>query len=102
MKDRGIIKWQPFNSVISSQKIMENLRKEKEKVEKPILSDEEIKEIEEKIIEAYYSQELVILKFYKDGYINSLRGKIKKIDQITKMIYFNDTKIFFKQILSIY
>ena len=100
--DRGIIKWQPFDSVISSKIILESLIKEKEKQTKPILSEEEIKEIEDKIIEAYYAEEIVTINFYQNGYIKTIKGKIKKIDHITKIIYLNETKLLFKQILAIH
>ena len=50
--DRGIIKWQPFESLFSSQEIIKNLTLEKSKIAKPILSEEEISLLEEKIIEA--------------------------------------------------
>lgn len=99
--DRGIIKWQPFDSVISSKQVIQSLLYEKEKQPIPVLSEEEIKDIEEKIITAYYSQETITLEFYKNGYIKKLTGKIKKIDQITKIVYLDNNKLFFKQILTI-
>ena len=101
-KDRGIIKWQPFNSVISSQKVLESLILEKQKQTKPILSEEETMAIEEKIIEAYYAEEVVTISYYQNGYIKNIKGQIKKIDYIMKIIYLNNLKLLFKQILTIY
>ena len=43
--DRGMIKWQPFNSVYSSKKMMNSILKEKSKKEMPILSSDEIRTI---------------------------------------------------------
>lgn len=99
--DRGMIKWQPFNSVISSKSIVRTLTAEKAKISKPILSEEEIKQLEEKIIDAYYCQSNVTLHYYKNGYIQELKGMIKKIDHVSKMIYLNSSSIFFQQIISI-
>ncbi len=100
--DRGIIKWQPFESVNSSKETIQSLLLEKSKIPKPILSEEEIKDLEEKIINCYYSKELVKIAYYQDGFIKNIQGKIIKIDHITKMIYLNNQhKVYFNQILNI-
>ena len=38
MKDRGIIKWQPFDSLTSSKNMVQHILSEKEKIKKPVLS----------------------------------------------------------------
>ena len=40
-KDRGMIKWMPFNSVVSNKEILYSLIKEKEKITKPHISEDE-------------------------------------------------------------
>jgi len=67
--DRGMIKWQPFDSVISSKSLL--------------------------------NQEDVTLQYYWNGYLQVLTGKIKKIDRISKIIYLNSQRLFFKQIVAI-
>lgn len=100
--DRGFIKWQPFESAISSKKIINNLLYEKAKITKPILSDEDKEMIEKRIIDAYYSSIKINICYYNDGIIKTINSKIKKIDQIYKMIYLeNNSKLFFNQIVSI-
>ncbi len=101
-QDRGIIKWQPFESLTPTKQIIKSILLEKSKVTKPILSDEEIKCLEDKIIEAYYSSININIHYYTNGYIKVTKGKIKKIDQIYKMIYLdNNLKLLFNQILDI-
>ncbi len=100
--DRGIIKWQPFESVISSKEILTSILQEKSKIKKPILSEEEIAYIEETIIDSYYSQEIITIFYYLNGFIKKNQGKITKIDHISKMIYLNNnSKLFFNQIVKI-
>ena len=100
--DRGFIKWQPFESVVSSKKIITNLLYEKAKITKPNLSEEDKKMIEKRIIDAYYSSTKINIYYYNDGIIITINSKIKKIDQIYKMIYLeNNLKLFFNQIVSI-
>ncbi len=100
--DRGFIKWQPFESLVSSKQVINNLVWEKSKIAKPILSEEEIAILEEKIIDAYYSKETIMLSYYQNGFIKKIKGKIIKIDHIYKMIYLSShLKIFFNQIIDI-
>ena len=39
MHDRGMIKWMPFNSVVSSKEIINSILKDKSKISMPILSE---------------------------------------------------------------
>lgn len=102
MKDRGMIKWQPFNSVISSKIIIDEIIDEKLKVKMPILSDEQIMDIENMLLESFTNQEIMEFYYFKNGKI------LKKINYITKIIYstqkivFNDNSaLFFKQLINI-
>ncbi len=101
-KDRGIIKWLPFESLVSSKQVIDSILHEKNKIKKPILSLEQQQEISEKLIEAFYEQDEVTLKIYKNGYIITLISFIKNIDYTYKKIVLNnDTKILFSQIVDI-
>ena len=101
-KDRGMIKWAPFNSLINSQYLINSLVFEKTKINKPTISEEEQKIIEEKIIEAYYCRNKVLITYYKDGYLLKTKASIEKIDSIYKTIYLsNQLKLLFKQIYKI-
>lgn len=101
-KDRGIIKWLPFESLTSSKNVVDTILYEKEKIQKPILSLEQLEEIEEKLIEAYYEQIKVTLKIYKNGYITSVTSFILEINTTYKKITLtNKDKILFKQIIEV-
>ncbi len=101
-KDREMIKWTPFESLISNQKVIDSILYEKNKIKKPILSLEQQQEIEDKLIEAFYEQIEITLKIYKNGYINIITSSILKIDSIHKKITLqNQDKILFKQIIEI-
>lgn len=101
MNDRGMIKWQPFNSVINNKTILNSILKEKAKVKKPIISEEEIDELEHKLIEAYYMKSKIDITYYKNETLLHVKGTIKKIDQVYKMIYLENTKLLFNQIITI-
>ena len=99
--DRGMIKWAPFNSVINSNQIIKELIKEREKISQPIISNEDTKNIEDAIINAYYTKSKVKIIYYENGYLLNIISKIKKIDQIYKMIYLDNKRLLFKQIIKI-
>lgn len=101
-KDRGMIKWMPFNSLMNGKTIVNNLINEKSKVKMPILSEDEIKEIEKNIINAYYTQDKVLITYYKNGYLLKIKSHIKKIDYVYKIIYLeNNINLLFRQIVNI-
>lgn len=101
MEDRGMIKWQPFNSLINGNEVINSILKEKGKIKKPIISEEEKSEIEAKIIDAYFTQIIVNITYFKNGNLTKVEGKIKKIDQVYKLVYLNEAKLLFNQIISI-
>ena len=100
-KDRGMIKWMPFNSVVSNKEILYSLIKEKEKITKPHISEDETNEFEKIIIDAYYMQDKIHITYYKKGYTYEYYRIIKKIDSSNKLIYLNNFKILFNQILGV-
>ena len=100
MQDR-IIKWAPFNSVINNISIINELNKKREKTIKPILSDDQIELLNEKIFESYINHLNIILFIYKNEKIIKLNGYINNINKYKKCITFNKNYIYFNQILKI-
>ncbi len=102
MLDRGMIKWQPFDSLISSKEVINSILVEKNKINKPILSMDQMEDLNQKIYESYYNQSLVIIKYFQDNNINQIKGKITAINQTTKIILINQSlKLHISQILQI-
>lgn len=101
MIDRGFIKWQPFNSVISNKVMLDKLTQE-QKLEKPTLSEEQISILNERIIEAYYAKNKVKINFYEQNKIKTIETTIQKINPTTNIIELNNhKKITFNQIINI-
>ncbi len=100
--DRGVIKWMPFNSIVEEQKLIEQLVKDKNKITKPNLSQEQIQKNEEKLIEAFYEKIKVTIEYFQAGDLLKITSKILKIDTISQKIYLEKQQIlFFKQIIKI-
>lgn len=102
MNDRGIVKWAPFNSVINGNQVLNEINYERNKISKPILSEEQITVLEENIITAYSERSIINLYFYKNGCINIINGQITKLDPVNKIITINNkTRIYFNNIIDI-
>ena len=100
--ERGIIKWRPFNSVMDTKKVLAEEKRQMAKTTMPSLSEDQITEIEQKIITFFFSQNKAKIIYYKNGYVYSLNSLIKKIDSITKTIYLeNNIILVFQQIINI-
>ena len=101
MIDRGIIKWQPFDSCFDSQKVIQDLKEGKNTVNYPTLSEDQLANLEEQIKEAYNLKLIVNIIYYYDGEIKSIEGKIKYLNYQKKNLYLNNTVLYLKQILQI-
>ena len=102
MSDRGMKKWQPFDSLTNTNKMKHELSKNKQKVEMPILSEDQLIKLENKIKEAYFNKDLIKIYYYFSGSIINKEGKIKFIDYNKKQIILSDnTKLYYKQIIKV-
>ena len=99
-EDRGMMKWAPFYSVLSEKEIGDGVEKH-DINEKPELSEDQINEIENIIMDAYNNKlEITILVYdkHKNYY---LTGYITKLDPLNKTIYINKKPLLFTNILKI-
>lgn len=96
-EDRGMIKWAPFHSVMSEDEVTTYIKK-RNRIEKPELSDDQIMELENLIIEAYNSKNMVELTIYDNGKFIKKCGIITKLDSIHKAIYLDKKLIMFNSI----
>ena len=102
MSDRGMKKWLPFDSLTNTNKMKHDLAKKKTKVEMPILSEDQLIKLENKIKEAYFNKDIVKIYYYFSGNIINKEVKIKNIDYNKKQIILSDnTKLYYKQIIKV-
>ena len=99
--DRGFIKWQPFESLISSKEVLNDLEKKK-KVAKPTLFPEEKEHLNQLLKEAYFMHSLIVITFFKDNKIYKIKTIIKKVNKEEETIKLEDNKVLaFEQILDV-
>ena len=101
MQDRGMIKWMPFNSVINSKFLVNSIEKEKAKIAKPTLSDEQTHEIENNILESMINKIPLTFKIYQAGFVKEINATVINIDPVMKKIYLDNHKyLYFREIIS--
>ncbi len=95
-------KWMPFNAVCDGTTLVDEIIFEKSKIEKPILSEDQLTIIQEKVLDSFNTQEIIKIKYFKNNRIYETNSIIKKIDNINKIIELkNEKKLYFSQILNI-
>ena len=99
-KNRNTIKWAPYNSVINTKDIINDINQNIVDV-MPTLSEEQTNNLEKKIISAYYEQAFINITFFLNNKILEKKGIIKKIDFTYHKIYFNNYVLLFDQIISL-
>ena len=100
MSDRGMKKWAPYKSLIEQDVYLNKMKKEKEKISKPIISSEEAENINE-ILTNYHGEELEV-SYFRNSEIFTEKIIIKTIDVVNKkLILLNRRVIYFKEIVSL-
>lgn len=100
MSDRGMKKWAPYKTLEDQWSTLDNLYKNEEKVEKPLISNEVAEEINDKLVN-YQGQEYEFY-YYKNGRILKEKSTIKKIDAFNRnLLLTNGIKISFRDLIGI-
>ena len=101
MHNRNEVKWNPFNSLINGTKIIKELNNEHQKISKPILSEDQLNEISQKLIEALTTKSLINIKYYENGEFHNLKGIINYFNKQKNSITINYNTIYLTQIIDI-
>ena len=93
------MKCKPFNTLLKNNDIDEIL-KEKEKIDKPIISKDRIKEIDYTLKEAIAYNKTIEIKYWNTNSLKYITGNIDKIDINLKYILINNKRMHFLNIFS--
>lgn len=100
MSERGIKKWAPYKSLVEQEKYLKKLHEDNQKVERPLISEDEAQEINE-ILVNYQGEELEIT-YWRSERINTIISVIKKIDPNNKKIVLPERRaIYFNELVSL-
>ena len=99
MSNSSMKKWLPFESLSEQSKYVNKIVINKNKVDKPLLSEDKIEEINN--ILNNNNGKIIKIFYYEDGYMFDFEDKIKKIDLYTNKIYFLNHVLNINQIIDI-
>lgn len=106
-KGRDKIKWQAFKTLPEQYEILDQYKEDQNKIEMPLLSDEQLQEMNDKVNFIIHNKVITDLSYWKGGYIYSTQCYINKVDELQGvMIVINEKdrntlKIELKRIVSV-
>ena len=100
MSDRGMKKWAPYSSLIEQATCLEEMKYERNKIAKPILSDDQKEKINF-VLQSYRKDQIVRIKFFNDGYLYFISTTIRRIDLENKKLVLENGKLDFTNIIDI-
>ena len=93
-------KWAPFSSLIEQATCLEEMKYQRNKISKPILTDDQKEKIE-CVLQTYQKGQTVKIKFYNDGYLYVVETQIKRIDIENRCLILTNGKLKFENIIDI-
>ncbi|HCV0585761.1 TPA: YolD-like family protein [Staphylococcus aureus] len=88
---RGKIKWQAFATLPQQFEILEQIIKDQNKIEKPLLTHDSLDNLDQVFQIKIQNDELCTISYWEDGSISNYTGKILKIDTINGYFTFYDS-----------
>ncbi|NGA54302.1 YolD-like family protein [Staphylococcus aureus] len=79
---RGMIKWAPFATLPEQFETIQQYIIDQNKITLPVLSDDQLAELNIRLHEALQYAQPVEVKFYNNGFVDSVRLTIYRIDAI--------------------
>ena len=100
MSDRGMKKWAPFSSLIEQATCLEEMKYQRNKVSKPVLTEDQMEKINY-VLQSYQKGQIVKIKFYHDGYLYVINTTIKRIDLENRKLILEKGKLGFSNLIDI-
>ncbi|MBG0964326.1 YolD-like family protein [Bacillus sp. SRB1LM] len=105
-KGRGMVKWSPFAAMPEQFAGIREFIKEKNKVTRPILTDDEKEFIENMLLCSLLSEEEILITYYEDGYLLSSYMTVVDIDPSNSAVictdaFYNKIKLQFSNIIGV-
>lgn len=81
-KGRGIVKWNAFKTIPQQYEILEQHIEDQNKINMPLLSDDQLQEINEKVQYKMKNHIVSDVSYWKNGYISTLQCYISNVDTL--------------------
>lgn len=100
LRDRGLVKWAPYKSLVEQEDYLQNTYIERNKVSKPILLEDKIEELNYIYQELKKGQEIKV-KYFQNGFIYYKEIRFIKIDVYLKKLIGEELYINLEDVLDV-
>ena len=100
MSDRGMKKWAPFSSLIEQATCLEEMKYQRNKISKPVLTEDQKEKINY-VLQSYKKGQIIKIKFFHDGYLYEINTTIKRIDIENRLLVLENGKLDFSNLIDI-
>ena len=100
MSDRGMKKWAPYSSLIEQATCLEEMKYQRNKISRPILTEDQKEKINY-VLQSYQKGQIVRIKFFDDGYLYYINTTIKRIDLENRKLILEHGKLDFINLIDI-
>ncbi|MGM7691816.1 YolD-like family protein [Staphylococcus saprophyticus] len=84
---RGIVKWNAFKTLPEQYEQLEQYIQDQNKIDRPSLSDDQLNDLNDKLIFKMYNDPKIELRYFENGYIKTKEGCIHKVDVHTQILH---------------
>lgn len=103
--NRKMIKWRPFKAIAEQEEALEKLLIEKNKIDKPILSEDTLEEMNYTFLKAKVHSLPIEIRYYERNDVFAYDGVIVRIDSSNRSLYLKDKQqihhLYFDKIIGI-
>ncbi|HDF3232994.1 TPA: YolD-like family protein [Staphylococcus aureus] len=85
-KGRDKVKWSPFKTVSDQYKLLDDYIEEQNKVDMPLLSDDQLQILNETVYYNSMNNILTEISYWDNGYINSMECYINKVNLLERVM----------------
>ena len=93
-------KWAPYSSLIEQATCLEEMKYQRNKIPKPILTEDQKEKINY-VLQSYQKGQIVKIKFFNDGYLYFISSSIRRIDLENRKLILEQGKLDFANIIDI-
>ncbi|MCM3546812.1 YolD-like family protein [Priestia megaterium] len=90
MEPRGMKKWRPFATMLEQYIGLQEVINKQHEVTQPVLTEEQMEQMNFTLIEALYTNKQVYLTYYKNGQRVTQTGFIQFVDFLGNLFVFID------------
>ncbi|WP_407728526.1 YolD-like family protein (plasmid) [Priestia megaterium] len=101
MESRGMKKWRPFATMPEQYIGLKEMINKQAEVAQPVLTEEQMEQMNFTLIEALHSNKQVYLTYYKKGQCMTEKGLIQFVDSLGNLFVFIDEEFELKNKMSL-